>query len=297
MHPTKVTWKFFLLCLINLFLAAPIQVFLGLPGLVATQVIFFVLLALFWSRKEGSVLQFLRIREVPLTSYFWAITLSILAIPTASLLNSLVVLLMRALGLHYYVNIDITAYPYSPALMLIIIAVVPGLCEEVMFRGYFLRAYQKNLSARQAILLSAILFGIIHFNIYNLLSPIYLGLLFGALVYVYDSLIPAVLGHTFFNAIIYYMQLTVEVPEGALESVDLSSVMQVVPLSLLSILLSVLILRRIYRTRSAVEAEVLEEEAPTRIPFSAWIPLILSGILFVGMMVVMEWILQVAPIV
>lgn len=54
---------------------------------------------------------------------------------------------------------------------------------------------------KKAIILSAILFGLFHFNLQNLLGPIFLGILFGILVYKTESLLSSIIGHTVNNTI------------------------------------------------------------------------------------------------
>ncbi len=58
-----------------------------------------------------------------------------------------------------------------------------------------------DLERKKAIIYSAILFGIFHFNVQNLLGPIYLGLLFGIIAYKTDSIYPTIIGHTVNNTI------------------------------------------------------------------------------------------------
>ena len=82
----------------------------------------------------------------------------------------------------------------------IVIALTPGICEETMFRGMIMSSYDR-LGKRKAIVCSAILFGIFHFNLQNLLGPIYLGILFGVIAYKTNSLFPTIIGHTVNNTI------------------------------------------------------------------------------------------------
>ena len=82
----------------------------------------------------------------------------------------------------------------------LVIALTPGICEEVMFRGMIMSSYN-NLGKRKAIIYSAILFGLFHFNLQNLLGPIYLGILFGVIAYKTNSLFPTIIGHTMNNTI------------------------------------------------------------------------------------------------
>jgi hypothetical protein len=82
----------------------------------------------------------------------------------------------------------------------LIIALSPGICEEIMFRGLVLNAY-KSIGKKKAIIYSGILFGLFHFNLQNLLGPIYLGIILGIIYLKTDSLYSTIIGHTANNTI------------------------------------------------------------------------------------------------
>lgn len=69
-----------------------------------------------------------------------------------------------------------------------------------MFRGTMMNSY-RNLGRNKAIIYSAILFGIFHLNLQNLLGPIFLGLILGITAYKTNSIYSSILGHTLSNGI------------------------------------------------------------------------------------------------
>jgi membrane protease YdiL (CAAX protease family) len=84
---------------------------------------------------------------------------------------------------------------------IVIFAVVPGICEEILFRGFVLRGLGKRMSPLSAILWTAILFGAFHFDLYRLVPTAVLGFAMGCLVWVTGSLWPAILLHATNNTI------------------------------------------------------------------------------------------------
>lgn len=80
------------------------------------------------------------------------------------------------------------------------IVVSAGICEELFFRGIIMSEY-RFLGRRNAIIISALLFGVFHFNFQNIVGPIILGLIFGYLVYRTGSIFAAVIGHMMNNLI------------------------------------------------------------------------------------------------
>ncbi len=82
---------------------------------------------------------------------------------------------------------------------LLVIAVTPGICEELLNRGIMMKAYE-NRGTMKAVVISSILFGIFHFNIMNLFGPILLGLLIGYYVVKTNSIFAGMLAHFLNNA-------------------------------------------------------------------------------------------------
>ncbi len=83
----------------------------------------------------------------------------------------------------------------SVILGVLFIGLVPAIFEEVMFRGYIMRAYEKSWGILPAILISGLLFGMYHIQPSNILALSSLGILFAFVTYVSDSLIPAMILH------------------------------------------------------------------------------------------------------
>nr|WP_286673034.1 CPBP family intramembrane glutamic endopeptidase [Anaeromonas frigoriresistens] len=115
---------------------------------------------------------------------------------------------------------------------LLIIAITPGICEEVMFRGFIMKAYG-NKGYKKAIFISAILFGIFHFNLQNLLGPIFLGVLFGFMVYRTNSLIAGIIGHATNNAFAWTLtylvsKLNIPIEQTQEASIEISETMSIV---------------------------------------------------------------------
>ena len=83
---------------------------------------------------------------------------------------------------------------------LLVLAIVPALCEEVLFRGYVQRQAERGLGGRGGILLSGILFGLFHLRLSQVLPLCVLGFYLAYLVWRTGSLWPAVVVHFANNA-------------------------------------------------------------------------------------------------
>ncbi len=80
-------------------------------------------------------------------------------------------------------------------------AVLIPVGEELFFRGLLLRGFLLRYGRRSALLLTAILFAVVHFNPWSLLSIFLVGLLLGWLVLRTGSLCCACLAHGVYNLV------------------------------------------------------------------------------------------------
>jgi len=79
------------------------------------------------------------------------------------------------------------------------IGLVPAICEEILYRGYVMRAFEKSWGIWAAIVLSGFLFGLYHLQLANLLPLASIGILLAYVTYVSDSIYPAILAHLINN--------------------------------------------------------------------------------------------------
>jgi hypothetical protein len=86
-------------------------------------------------------------------------------------------------------------------LVILIAAFVPALCEETMFRGFIQRSFEFKLKPFRAALITAIFFGVYHFNPYGLIPLISLGFYFGFASYTSNSIFTPMFLHFFNNFI------------------------------------------------------------------------------------------------
>jgi len=75
------------------------------------------------------------------------------------------------------------------------VALVPAICEETLYRGYVMRAFQKSWGIIPAIIFSGLLFGLYHVQLSNLIPLASLGMLFAYLTWTTKSIVPAMVAH------------------------------------------------------------------------------------------------------
>ena len=85
-------------------------------------------------------------------------------------------------------------------LLFLVVVVGAPLVEELFFRGLTLKAFEKKMSSRLALLLSSLFFAIAHLQLIQFPALFLFGLVAGYLVKKYDRLGRAVWAHVGFNA-------------------------------------------------------------------------------------------------
>lgn len=95
---------------------------------------------------------------------------------------------------------------FESLLIIVVVALIPAISEELMFRGYIQRSFEIKMKPFYAALITAVFFGANHFNPYGLLPLIILGLYFGYAAYVSESIFIPVILHFLnnFTAVMLY---------------------------------------------------------------------------------------------
>ncbi len=188
-----------------------------LSGLVISQLAFIVAPAiLYTSLRRYSFSQTFRL--VPIR--FKTIVLTIITTSAAFVLVGLIAALQEMIRPHSEAYQEIwkailREFHQLPLVFtLLLVAVLPGICEELLFRGFLLHGMQGKCSDTTAIIIVGVLFGIFHLDPYRLLPVSLLGMLFGYMVIKTGSLFTGIVAHCTNNAIAislsYVVALTVK---------------------------------------------------------------------------------------
>ena len=98
-----------------------------------------------------------------------------------------------------------------PALILVSMAIIPAIFEELFFRGYLFSALKAATNAKTTIVVSAVLFGLFHvvsssaLTIERLLPSTLMGLILGWLCYRCGSVFPGMILHACHNGVLTMM--------------------------------------------------------------------------------------------
>lgn len=119
-----------------------------------------------------------------------------LSMPLTTLINAISLLFVdnTILSLTGYM----TEVPFP--VMLFFMAMVPAFCEEVAFRGTVYGGYRKDGSKFWAVILSGLMFGLMHMNLNQATYAFVLGILLALLLEATDSILMTMLFHFIYNA-------------------------------------------------------------------------------------------------
>lgn len=197
---TPVSWAFLILAAAFLTLGSMAQSANFELGVLFTEygllVIPLVLIGLVFKVDLKKALRF---NPIPVRIGLKIFGASLLMIPGVAFLNVTIIAILM-MTVHFIPQTLPEASAGTGFLVsFFVMAITPGICEELFFRGMVMNALEGRFGYRFAAVLSAVLFGLFHFNLANLVGPIFLGLLFGWLVQVTDSIYAGMIGHAVNN--------------------------------------------------------------------------------------------------
>ncbi len=169
-------------------------------GVIITEYLLILLPTIIFLKVRGfSLKRVLKLNPLSLKQFVYIFFIMVFAYPVAVFLNFIMIALVSSVSQAVPISVPIPDNFLDYLIGLFVVAITPGICEEVMFRGTLQAAYSK-LSIKKGLIISSILFGIFHFNLLNLLGPIFLGLVLGIILIKTNSLYGSILGHILNNA-------------------------------------------------------------------------------------------------
>ena len=101
----------------------------------------------------------------------------------------------------------------GPAMAFFTIAIVPAVCEELLFRGFLLGGLSAASRKWPAILASACVFGIFHFFLSKFAVTATLGVVLGYLCWRSKSILPGMIAHALNNGLAVLFVFQPKTPE------------------------------------------------------------------------------------
>ncbi len=143
----------------------------------------------------------LKLNRTRPVNYLIVVFLMIFGLPVVGVLNAIVMLIIRlSFGRNLSVpRLDISDLP-TLAVAILVVGISAAVCEEIMFRGLISKGYEK-LGVTGSLILTSVLFGILHRDIQKGVGVILLGGLIGFIVYRTKSIYIGMVAHFTNNTI------------------------------------------------------------------------------------------------
>lgn len=170
-------------------------------GILVTEILIIAIPSIYFVKRQGgSIKKTFRLNRLGFKNIILIFLITILSYPIASFFQALFITV-----LDIFIELKPNPLPEIIAQIpflwsVVFIAIIPGICEEIMFRGPVLRAYEK-IGVKKAIIISGILFGMFHFTLINFIGPAILGIIFGMMVYKTNSIYSSMIAHSLNNSI------------------------------------------------------------------------------------------------
>ncbi len=187
-----------------IFIGVPVQASNVFTGLILTELALIAIPPLLMTKRLN--LSFRRVFRLNKPNLVALAITGIFAISGAVLISQIQVLIYKITGVpmeYYEIFADlleqIRSYGVLPAL--IVVGVLPAICEEILFRGYIMDGLTHRWGPTFGIIASGLLFGAFHLDPHRLIPAAILGIMFGAIVWRRNSIFYGMFGHLLNNGL------------------------------------------------------------------------------------------------
>lgn len=183
-----------------LFPGAYMQYYLGISGLVLSELLFLVIAVLYVLILRGDLKKVFPIRKVKIVSVFgtlllWGGTLMIVMI-----LTLIITAFFPQQMIETSQGLSDSFESMSLGVQILVVGLLPAVCEEAMHRGVIMNSFRPIRSKWIAIVGVGVLFGINHLDLWRFVPTAVLGISLTYVAYETDNLLYSILYHFINNS-------------------------------------------------------------------------------------------------
>lgn len=160
--------------------------------------------------NKENILELIRFKKVCITNVILLVLFTFFIMPFINLVNAISMLFATNFTDETVTSI-VSNYPL--AIGIITIAFIPAILEESVYRGVFYNEYRKE-NILKGILLSGLLFGMLHMNLNQFSYAFVMGIIFAFVIEATDSILSTMIIHFVTNAtsviLVYLMPKIIE---------------------------------------------------------------------------------------
>lgn len=200
---------------------------LSLIGTTLMQLCLFMLPVLVYLATHDGVEQSMRLNAPRWDALLLALLAAPLGVMASDKLTTWWMLLIESLGgqLYYTNGVPVPTTLPELGLMLILFGLLPGVCEEIFFRGGLMGAWERR-GTRHGLVITSVLFALLHGSILGLPVQLLMGFVLGYIVILSDSLFVGMAYHAVHNSTILILSYLSRDSAGLTEGLTLAEQIQ-----------------------------------------------------------------------
>ena len=184
-----------------IFVCAPLQQNLGIPGLIITELAFLAMAVIYCLIRKVKIREVFPVKKVKVREIIGCILLVLGIFPVSLMLVAITAIIFPASAAEAgELNTFIFGSLNFP-LALLIVALLPAICEEAIHRGAILSNFRGMKHDWMIVLIMGLLFGINHMSVLRFLTTMTLGMFLSYVVVKKNNIILSMLMHFTNNAI------------------------------------------------------------------------------------------------
>jgi len=135
----------------------------------------------------------------------------------------------------------------------ILMVIAAPILEELLFRGIILDGLLKKYTPTKAILISSLLFGLVHLNPWQFVTGFVMGIFLGWVYYKSRSILLSIIIHASANLSAYLVRLFIDIPSNMNDSLELyngtAMMIFVIWVAILTVLLCIYFLKKTFSSK------------------------------------------------
>lgn len=264
----KASWLYTVLFIAYIFLGSMLQTVDLYLGLFAGEVLILLVPVLVYvKQKKVNFKRYFRLNKITGKEALTSVLLTLLVYPLVGISSALLIKFYSLFGEVRVPQINVKSGGLSSIYSVLIIGVLPAICEEFFVRGLLSAPAKKSKGKVFTYVYTALLFMLMHVNPFNIVAPFILGYVFSVLNEKTNSLYSSMLGHFTFNTCSVILSIfQKDIAEGAsasdmnvltLGEADLNiNLLQ----GVFMVLIAIVIIFVLYRVLSKMKTKEVTEE-------------------------------------
>ena len=173
---------------------------LGLYGTLLNEILLLVLAVALTAVVRGDFKQVFPIHKPKLSAVFGTILLWIGSFLAIMIITMIIAYFFpeEVIGVSQGLGMEFASLTFI--ISFVIVSISPAICEEAVFRGVVMHSFDNGKNKWIAIVVTGLIFGALHGNIWRFVPTALLGIMLGYIVYETDNMIYGALFHAINNA-------------------------------------------------------------------------------------------------